>query len=116
VRGEDSFVRAQWAAKPLVWQIYPQQERAHWPKLEAFLDLYCEGLSPATAAALRGMWRAWNLTGGQPVGVGGAWGAFQAQREALMAHAQIWAQKLTSVGEMSEKLARFCQDKLKYRF
>ncbi|MCK7501685.1 MAG: elongation factor P maturation arginine rhamnosyltransferase EarP [Comamonadaceae bacterium] len=26
VRGEDSFVRAQWAARPLVWQIYPQQD------------------------------------------------------------------------------------------
>jgi uncharacterized repeat protein (TIGR03837 family) len=25
VRGEDSFVRAQWAAKPFIWQIYPQQ-------------------------------------------------------------------------------------------
>lgn len=113
VRGEDSFVRAQWAAKPLVWQIYPQQERVHWPKLEAFLDLYCEGLAPGPAAALRGMWRAWNLMGGQPVGVGGAWGAFQAERAALGAHARIWAQKLASAGELSEKLARFCQDKLK---
>ena len=41
VRGEDSFVRAQWAARPLLWQIYPQQEGAHRPKLEAFLELYC---------------------------------------------------------------------------
>ena len=113
VRGEDSFVRAQWAAKLLVWQIYPQRERAHWPKLEAFLDLYCEGLAPGPAAALRGMWQAWNYSGGQPVGVGGAWRVFQAQRTVLEAHAQVWAQKLVSVGEMSEKLARFCQDKLK---
>jgi uncharacterized repeat protein (TIGR03837 family) len=37
VRGEDSFVRAQWAARPLVWQIYPQQEAAHLIKLDAFL-------------------------------------------------------------------------------
>ena len=43
VRGEDSFVRAQWAARPLLWQIYPQQEGAHWPKLQAFLGLYCAG-------------------------------------------------------------------------
>ena len=27
VRGEDSFVRAQWAARPFVWHIYPQAER-----------------------------------------------------------------------------------------
>src|SRR5690606_39086136 len=29
VRGEDSFVRAQWAAKPLIWHIYPQEEDTH---------------------------------------------------------------------------------------
>jgi uncharacterized repeat protein (TIGR03837 family) len=29
VRGEDSFVRAQWAAKPMVWQIYPQHDLVH---------------------------------------------------------------------------------------
>lgn len=113
VRGEDSFVRAQWAAKPMVWQIYPQQERAHWPKLEAFLDLYCEGLPGEAAAALRGMWRAWNSVGGQPVTVGQAWQAFRAQRAALQAHALVWEQRLAAVGGLSEKLAQFCQDKLK---
>ena len=29
VRGEDSFVRAQWAGAPFVWQIYPQDDGAH---------------------------------------------------------------------------------------
>ncbi len=38
VRGEDSLVRALWAGKPLVWQIYPQTDNAHHDKLEAFLD------------------------------------------------------------------------------
>ncbi|MET4578497.1 elongation factor P maturation arginine rhamnosyltransferase EarP [Ottowia thiooxydans] len=38
VRGEDSLVRAIWAAKPFVWQIYPQDDNAHHAKLEAFLD------------------------------------------------------------------------------
>ena len=38
VRGEDSVVRALWAGKPLVWQIYPQQDDAHLAKLQAFLD------------------------------------------------------------------------------
>ena len=35
-RGEDSFVRAQLAGKPLLWHIYPQAEQAHLPKLYAF--------------------------------------------------------------------------------
>ncbi|HYD75732.1 elongation factor P maturation arginine rhamnosyltransferase EarP [Ramlibacter sp.] len=37
VRGEDSLVRALWAGKPLVWNIYPQHDDAHLAKLDAFL-------------------------------------------------------------------------------
>ena len=40
VRGEDSFVRAQWAEQPFVWQIYPQTEGTHLIKLDAFLTRY----------------------------------------------------------------------------
>lgn len=39
VRGEDSVVRALWAGRPLVWQIYPQHDNAHHDKLNAFLRL-----------------------------------------------------------------------------
>lgn len=38
VRGEDSLVRALWAGKPFVWQIYPQHDDAHHSKLDAFLN------------------------------------------------------------------------------
>jgi len=38
VRGEDSLVRALWAGRPFVWQIYPQDDGAHRAKLAAFLD------------------------------------------------------------------------------
>ncbi len=37
VRGEDSLVRAAWAARPFVWHIYPQDDCAHHYKLSAFL-------------------------------------------------------------------------------
>nr|WP_178084880.1 elongation factor P maturation arginine rhamnosyltransferase EarP [Rhodoferax aquaticus] len=39
VRGEDSIVRALWAGKPFVWNIYPQDDNAHHDKLNAFLDM-----------------------------------------------------------------------------
>lgn len=39
VRGEDSFVRAIWAGRPMLWHIYPQQELAHMDKLGAWLAL-----------------------------------------------------------------------------
>ena len=38
VRGEDSLVRALWAGRAFVWQIYPQADGAHATKLEAVLD------------------------------------------------------------------------------
>lgn len=39
VRGEDSLVRALWAGKPFIWNIYEQADNAHHAKLEAFLTL-----------------------------------------------------------------------------
>ncbi|WP_122489041.1 elongation factor P maturation arginine rhamnosyltransferase EarP, partial [Pseudomonas viridiflava] len=66
VRREDSFVRAQWAARPMLWHIYQQDGDAHEPKLDAFLDLYCAGLSAEAAQAMAGLWRSWSA--GQPLG------------------------------------------------
>ncbi len=40
VRGEDSFIRAQLAAKPFIWNIYPQDEQYHMVKLDAFIKKY----------------------------------------------------------------------------
>jgi uncharacterized repeat protein (TIGR03837 family) len=38
VRGEDSFVRAQFAGKPFIWNIYVQDKNAHFIKMNAFLE------------------------------------------------------------------------------
>ncbi len=54
VRGEDSLVRALWANKPFVWQIYPQHDDAHHRKLEAFLDML------DAPPSLRAFHRVWN--------------------------------------------------------
>ena len=54
VRGEDSLVRAIWAGKPFVWQIYPQTNDAHGPKLDAFLDKL------TAPASLQTFHRVWN--------------------------------------------------------
>ena len=37
VRGEDSLIRAIWAGKAFLWQIYPQDDGVHLTKLAAFL-------------------------------------------------------------------------------
>jgi hypothetical protein len=49
VRGEDSLVRAIWAAKPFIWQIYPQHDGAHHAKLDAFLQMMDAPASLKTA-------------------------------------------------------------------
>ena len=60
VRGEDSFVRAQWAGRPFVWHIYAQSDGAHAAKLKAFLDLFLVGADPLGAAGIRALWWTWN--------------------------------------------------------
>ena len=111
VRGEDSFVRGQWAARPLLWQIYPQKEGAHWPKLEAFLGMYCQALPAETAAALTRFWRAWNK--GDAMAVEAAWTGFWGHRLELRSHALRWAGQLAKTGNLANNLAQFCENLLK---
>lgn len=63
VRGEDSVVRALWAGKPLVWQIYPQTEGTHLVKLEAWLKT---SNLPADVQALFRCWNADNALADLP--------------------------------------------------
>jgi uncharacterized repeat protein (TIGR03837 family) len=110
VRGEDSFVRGQWAARPLVWQPYRQTEDAHQPKMAAFLERYCAGLTPAAAGALDTFWRCWNGSG--PADMGRAWPALRAARQDLAGHAGCWARNLTNSGEMAAQLVEFVRGKV----
>ncbi len=109
VRGEDSFVRAQWAAKPLIWHIYPQDEGAHLEKLAAFLALYLAQLPPAARAAVQGMMDGWNTNGDLAT----AWGAYRAQYPTLAEHARQWQQSLRQLGDLATNLVRFVESKVK---
>ncbi len=93
VRGEDSCVRAQWAGKPFVWQIYPQHDEVHWQKLHAFLNLYAGNLVPQAARAMQRLWETWNGGAGSAANT---WGEFAAARPELDVRARTWA------GELSE--------------
>ncbi len=90
VRGEDSCVRAQWAAKPFIWQIYPQHDGVHLEKLEALRMRYTAGLPPKATQAVRDLWLAWN--GGE--GVAAAWAHFVGQQGVLAGHGAVWARLL----------------------
>ncbi len=110
VRGEDSLVRAQWAARPLVWQPYRQDDGAHQRKLQAFLGRYGAGLVPAAAAALGEFWRCWN---GNPAGIGAAWPALRAAERDLVRHAGCWAQDLAASADMARQLVGFAVNRVK---
>ena len=74
VRGEDSLVRALWAGRPVLWQLYPQDDGAHADKLDAFLDVALDQTAPPLADPLRRMARLWNGLG-DPAELGSAWSA-----------------------------------------
>ena len=102
VRGEDSFVRAQWAGQPFVWQAYPQADDAHRAKLLAFLDRMLLGADAAAAAALRPLWLAWNgLAAWPPVLPEPApWrNLCEGWREALLAQPDLTTQLIRFAGK-----------------
>ncbi|VVD83149.1 elongation factor P maturation arginine rhamnosyltransferase EarP [Pandoraea terrigena] len=119
VRGEDSFVRAQWAAKPLVWHIYPQDDNAHHVKLDAFLDRYLHDL-PAEAPdamplgrdareALRTFSHLWNGYASTPPD----WPALATALPELNRHARAWAHTQGARPDLARQLASFTENQVK---
>lgn len=108
VRGEDSFVRAQWAAKPFVWHIYAQEEQAHLVKLDAFLALFTEDLPEDAALALKAFWQAWNA--GQ--GLAKAWQGLDKHQACLAKHTAHWCAKQASYPDLAHALAKFYENSL----
>jgi len=91
VRGEDSCVRAQWAAKPFVWHIYPQHDGVHMQKLRAFIGKYGAGLPTGAARAQRSLWEAWN---GEAASLPAVWNDFLAHQSMLREYSGHWARQL----------------------
>ena len=119
VRGEDSFVRAQWAGKPFVWHVYPQDDGAHWVKLAAFLARYTAGLERSHAAAVTALWEAWNRRGdraggeGTRPGLSQAWAGFISRRDSLEAHSRWWGAGLATRRDLAAELVDFADHVLK---
>ena len=109
VRGEDSFVRAQWASSPFIWNIYPQSEGAHWKKLDAFLERYTGGLPMKMVTTVREMWIFWN--GGNDIN-STVWTNFFAFREALTQHHESWRKQLLKQEDLASNLVQFVENRL----
>lgn len=107
VRGEDSFVRAQWAAKPFVWHIYSQDEDAHLIKLNAFLYKYTDTMEPALAMTIKQLWNRWNL--GE--NCSNPWNQLIEQLPDWRQHNWNWHKHLSATPDLATNLVYFAQKK-----
>ena len=106
VRGEDSLVRAIWAGRPFIWQIYEQQEAIHLVKLQAWLA------RTPFQAGIHGLMNAWNTAREREFGVRldealspSEWPQWQAQ-------ARLWAEEMARNNDLGSSLLAFCMKTL----
>jgi uncharacterized repeat protein (TIGR03837 family) len=105
IRGEDSFVRAQWAGKPFVWHIYPQDDDVHMIKLDAFLDRYLCDLNSELSRSITQLWHDWN----QGLDCRKSWNSCLADLQNWHKHGQNWCQHLNSLGDLTSNMVRRCR-------
>ncbi len=96
VRGEDSIVRAIWAGRPFVWQIYPQDDGVHSIKLDAFLAML------KAPASLRDFHDRWNRSTTEP-----AAGSLAIDLPAWRICAQNAKTRLTALPDLTASLLEF---------
>lgn len=102
VRGEDSFVRAQWAGKPFVWHIYPQDEDLHHVKLNAFLQR-----STATTERLRAFSLGWNAVAKTVVDWAVLWPQLAADLQKIACMSEDWQRQMLENGDLTSNLLQF---------
>jgi uncharacterized repeat protein (TIGR03837 family) len=101
VRGEDSFVRAQWAARPFVWQAYPQHDGVHATKVEAFVERFVADAEPALAASLRALFGGWNGAIRLPA---------LPEKAAWRTHTERWREQLLGQADLISQLLGFVRE------
>jgi len=105
VRGEDSWVRAQWAGRPFIWHIYPQDENLHHVKLRAFLQKYATNLDSLIDFSLR-----WNgVEGKAPADWPGLWTSLQAELPAISERNAEWQTLMLANGDLVSNLLDFAR-------
>lgn len=107
VRGEDSLVRGCWAAKPLIWQIYKQDDNAHFRKLEALLGRLHPFLSAEAAETLALAHQVWNLPARDSSAV---WQRLLGHLPDITAAAKTWARQLAARKDLARQLLQLAPD------
>jgi uncharacterized repeat protein (TIGR03837 family) len=115
VRGEESFVRSLWAARPMIWQAYRQAEGVHRLKIDAFLRAWSADAcpEPRAAAALADMTSAWNADPEQwRAGVSAALPPLLDALPALRRAAASWSAAQAGRPDLARRLMSFVADRL----
>ncbi|MFN9773933.1 MAG: elongation factor P maturation arginine rhamnosyltransferase EarP [Burkholderiales bacterium] len=115
VRGEESFVRALWAARPMLWQAYRQDGGAHRAKVRAFVDAWARDAAPS-APALRGVTashEAWNAPPAEcAAALPGALHALLDAFDELAPACRRWAGANAETPDLATRLVGFVGDRL----
>ncbi|GKS68654.1 conserved hypothetical protein, PP_1857 family [Nitrosomonas sp. PY1] len=109
VRGEDSFVRAQYVARPFVWNIYQQEELIHWQKLDAFLDLYTASMPMQIKDVVREIWYCWN---GRGLMTRNTLLKFFSLAESIEQYNKMWLAQLEKQNDLASNLVQFVENRL----
>lgn len=103
VRGEDSWVRAQWAARPFIWHIYPQDENLHHKKLRAFLQRYAAGIESLVAFSLQ-----WNgAIPGDGADLSARWHSLREDMPNIASRTADWQAEMLEHGDLVSNLLNF---------
>ncbi len=109
VRGEDSVIRAHWAGKTFIWQIYRQQEQAHQVKLDAFLTRYLQQAPAPLQQLLLEVHRRWDLE----LPLAELWPLLLENKEEIALYNKAWRAFLMTHEDLASNLVRFAENKCK---
>ncbi|MDP3844057.1 MAG: elongation factor P maturation arginine rhamnosyltransferase EarP [Oxalobacteraceae bacterium] len=107
VRGEDSFVRAQWAGKPFIWHIYPQDKDLHHVKLNAFLQCYTAKTESLSEFSLG--WNAATTITNAAVDWAAIWPLLEADMQEIAIMSMDWQRQLLAHGDLASNLLKFAE-------
>ncbi len=110
VRGEDSFVRAQFSGKPFIWNIYVQEKNAHLVKMTAFLNKIKPLYDESSFESLANLHDLWNEGGrNSSINTKNLWRDCLESFVGQTVQARTWADYLVDQTDLCTRLIKFAE-------
>ncbi|MBW0454196.1 MAG: elongation factor P maturation arginine rhamnosyltransferase EarP [Candidatus Kinetoplastibacterium crithidii] len=102
VRGEDSFIRAIWSGRPMIWNIYKQKDNIHINKLDYWINIYNPPIS------VKKLMYSWNKNNSNLL-IKSIQESFSYENWIKwQKHAKNWSNNLSQQSSLSFRLLKFC--------